>query len=130
MINRSSRSVLVIATTLILSLSASRIAQASKAVTYQHPLAYIGWDGNVWVTDLNSGAGTAITKEGRIFGPDDGPDYSSGDPKSHFYSAIEWSPTDSLFSVDAEDFASGGDSVYVFRSSQQPVQLDNASQGM
>ena len=97
--------------------SQTLIIRAAKAVTHQQPIAYIGWDGNVWVTDLQSGVGTKITNNGN---PNKGAEFGDGypPPNSNSYKRIQWSPTDSALSVDAED--SG---VYIFKSGLTPFQV-------
>jgi hypothetical protein len=117
----------VIAAVLVMTSLPFQAARASKAITYQHPLAYIGWDENVWVTDLNSGPGTPLTKDGRFESPYSSygnPSYSRDDPNSHLYKDIQWSPTDSIFGVYYHDLAAGEYGEYLFASGHPPIHPD------
>src|SRR5690242_9142393 len=73
---------------------------AAGTITYKEPIAYIGWDGNIWITDLQSGVGTQITKDGNVYSPWGGgvdfpeADTGSTDSRPYYYSNIQWSPTD------------------------------------
>jgi len=62
-----------------------------KRITYQNPLAYIGLDNNVYVTDIHSGAGTQLTTNGEVPSLACGT-AGGGDTAAQVYSHIQWSP--------------------------------------
>src|SRR5258706_10469515 len=92
----------------------SGAALPAGTVTYHDPIAYIGVDGNVYVTDLTSTTSTALTTDGNIT-PQERFYYSS----LFRYGGIHWSPDGSLLSFeDTVDHK-----LYVARSRQgaQPI---------
>jgi len=73
-------------------------ATAANALTYHNPLAYIGIDGNIYVTDLNSGVGTAITNDAQTTCPDGtSPSVDYKRPFLRTYRNIRWSPIGGAF---------------------------------
>jgi hypothetical protein len=62
-------------------------AQTGDAIVYENPLAYINDAGNVYITDVSGGVGTAITSDAYI---ENLPDLEAAN--SHQYVISRWSP--------------------------------------
>src|SRR5579859_3015989 len=80
-------------------------ASTANSVTYHNPLAYIGIDGNIYVTDLNSGVGTAVTNDAQTACPGGSTPLPSNDNESpflRFYRNIRWSPVGGAFTFGVE----------------------------
>jgi Tol biopolymer transport system component len=105
-------------------------ASTAKSVTYHNPLAYIGLDGNIYLTDLNSGVGTAVTNDVVTSCPDGSTPSPSDDYKPLFlrhYRNIRWSPVGGAFTFGVEpDIAClpvAQPSIFLVRSNSRPQHL-------
>src|SRR5258708_21855005 len=78
---------------LYLSVSPNQSLGATPTMTYENPIAYIGIDGNVYVTSLGSMTSTALTNDGYITDHDH--HYFSAELR---YCGLHWSPAGTQFS--------------------------------
>ncbi len=105
----------------LLTLSLNRtvpVVAQSDAVTYSNPLAYVGMDGNIYVTDIQSSKSTALTSDGYFQMP-----YSvnlSEKTGTKTYRNIRWSPNGGAFISGVSDSQY---SLYFFKSGQSPISL-------
>src|SRR5260221_5144043 len=75
------------------------VAQA-KTISYKMPLAYIGEDGNVYVTSVGAGVGTHLTHDAKMPDPLVKLSVCEGcsDPSEYRrYGSIRWSPDGTSF---------------------------------
>ena len=103
--------------TLVMAAAANPTSGAPQVATYQNPIAYVGIDGNVYMTALEGTTRTALTTDGYVT-PHDRHYFSS----MFRYGGIHWSPDGSQFSF--EDTVEH--KLYVVRSGQGPTQVPNA----
>lgn len=79
-----SKKILVVLMVIGISIiAAAQPGFAQDSVTYENPLAYIGPDNNLYITDASGGVGTAITNDA-IYDPNIG--------NYIFYRTSSWSP--------------------------------------
>lgn len=79
----SKKIVAVLMVTGIITIAVAQPGFAQDSVTYENPLAYIGEDNNVYITDASGGVGTAVTNDA-IYEPNVG--------NYIFYRTSSWSP--------------------------------------
>jgi len=86
-----------------------------QVVTYQKPLAYVGADGNVFLTTIGQGAGTPITADSTASTSEFTPFFNT----SRTYGQFRWSPDGQklLFTELTTN------SLYVVVSGQKPVRI-------
>jgi hypothetical protein len=80
-------------------------ASAVSGRTFDPPIAYIGWDGNIWMTDLKSWEGVRLTTDGKPLWF-----YSfrfEVADKDHFYSNLQWSPNREMLSALDHSYEAG-----------------------
>src|SRR5260370_19658252 len=81
---------------MLLAQAAPIVAHAStQSVTYQNPIAYVGLDGNVYITGLDGTSSSALTGDGYVA------------PQEHHYASsyyryggLQWSPDGSQLSFE------------------------------
>ncbi len=97
--------------------------RSQQPITYHDPLAYVGADNNLYVTDLHSGAGSQLTTDGAV------PVLACGSPgndatDSGVYTTIQWSPAGGQFVVaDTQTPFQILKGLLLFRTGQKPVAL-------
>ncbi len=90
-------------------------AAAGQPVTYQNPLAYIGPNGNVYVTDSNlSGAGTPLTGDSTLETAN-----TAYPTPSRGYGLFRWSPDGSKLAFVEQR----ANTLYLAASGQKPVEI-------
>src|SRR5215510_8259470 len=87
----------IVSVTLGLLLPPVQAAHA-ETVSYKDPLAYIGEDGNVYVTAVGAGPGTRLTNDAKMPEPIEQHYYYSGCSETmRRYCSIRWSPDGTRF---------------------------------
>jgi hypothetical protein len=115
---RSRKWMVIIGLILEIGSNGSPISAAPQTVTYRNPIAYIGLDGNVYVTNLDNITSTPLTTDGYVT------------PREHHYNSsffryggIHWSPDGTQFSfVDTMEHK-----LYVVQSGKGGVQVPGAA---
>lgn len=76
-------------------------AAQAKTISYNTPLAYIGEDGNVYVTSIGAGAGTRLTNDAKVPDPIEKltvcEDCAGTSESYRRYGSIRWSPDGTSF---------------------------------
>jgi hypothetical protein len=106
-------------------------AEPSKLFTYEHPLAYIGRDGNLWIADLELGHHRRLTSDGtpRAAAEEKGLDQVSN--LLSFYSTPQWSLDGTNLSIGLSPVAPERDQfIYVFPSGELPISVPGIPPGM
>jgi hypothetical protein len=115
--SRSLKWIIIVSLFLEIASFSSSISAAPQTVTYHNPIAYIGLDGNVYITSLDSTNNTALTVDGFVTSK-----YHHYLSAVLRYGGIHWSPDGTQFSF--EDTVAR--KLYVVRSGKGPVQVPGA----